>query len=138
VLFGSADFLLNKSARRSRERLDRALEPLGLTGKLLYVLEILGAEGARTQHEIGSLGCIDRSSAVVFIDALEALGMVERRQKPGDRRAHVVALTEKGRLALPKARALEAKVRREYLACLEPGDQRTLVALLTRLVQAHN
>jgi DNA-binding MarR family transcriptional regulator len=136
VLMDSADFLLNKAARRSRERLDAALAPLGLTGKLFYFLEVLNAEGAHTQHELGFLGCVDRSSAVLFIDALEEQGLVERRQKPGDRRAHVVALTEKGRRILPKARAAEAKVRRAYLASLDGGDRRTLLELLRRLVQA--
>jgi DNA-binding MarR family transcriptional regulator len=137
VLLGSAGFLLGKSANRLRERLDLALDPLGLSGKLLSVLKILNAEGAHTQHELGSLGCIDRSSAVLFIDALEKLGMVERRRKPGDRRAHVVALTEKGRRTLPKAKALESAVQRSYLACFDSGDRRSLMALLRRLVEAH-
>jgi DNA-binding MarR family transcriptional regulator len=137
VLLSSAGFLLGKSALRLRERLDSALEPLGLTGKLLSVLKILNAEGAHTQHELGYLGCIDRSSAVVFIDALEKLGMVERSRKPGDRRAHVVSLTEKGRRTLPKAKLLEAKVQKAYLACFDGPERRTLMELLSKLVLAH-
>jgi DNA-binding MarR family transcriptional regulator len=134
---GSAGFLLNKSAHRLREQLDLALQPLGLSGKLLSVLKILNSEGAHTQHELGSLGSIDRSSAVVFIDALEQLGLVERLRKPGDRRAHVVALTDKGRRTLPKARAVEARVQGAYLACLKARDRKTLLALLRRLVETH-
>jgi DNA-binding MarR family transcriptional regulator len=137
VLLGSAGFLLNKSAIRLRERLDLALNPLGLTGKLLSVLKILNAEGAHTQHELGYLGCIDRSSAVVFIDALEKLGMVERSRKPGDRRAHVVSLTEKGRRTLPKAKLIEARVQRAYLACFDGAERRALLELLRKLVLAH-
>lgn len=137
VLLGSVSFLLNKSGYRLRERLDLALEPLGLSSKLLAVLKILNAEGAHTQHELGSLGSIDRSSAVVFIDALEKQGLVERLRKPGDRRAHVVALTDKGRRTLPKAKALEGKVQGAYLACLNARDRKTLLALLRRLVETH-
>jgi MarR family transcriptional regulator for hemolysin len=137
VLLGSASFLLNKAGIRLRERLDLALSPLGLTGKLLSVLKILNAEGAHTQHELGYLGCIDRSSAVVFIDALEKQGLAERRRKPGDRRAHVVSLTEKGRRTLPKAKAIEAKVQRAYLACFEAPERRALLELLSKLVLAH-
>ena len=138
VLMASVAFLLNKSAHHLRERLDPGLAPLGLTGKLLSVLKILNAEGAHTQHELGSLGCIDRSSAVVFIDALEKLGLVERRRKPGDRRAHVVSLTDKGRRTLPKAMALEARVQRAFLSGLAPDERRVVTALLRKLVLAHS
>lgn len=135
VLLGSLGFLLNKPANQLRERLDPLLAPFGLSGKLLSVLKLLDAEGVQTQHEICGLGRVDRSTVVVLVDALEQQGLVERGRKPGDRRAHAVDLTAKGRGVLAKARKIEEKVQTEFLACLGADERRTLMALLARLIQ---
>jgi DNA-binding MarR family transcriptional regulator len=137
VQLESLGFLLNKSALFWRDRIDPALGALGITGPLLAVLKVLWGEGAHTQQELGALGCFDRSSMVLFLDALERLGLVERRRKPGDRRAHVVSLTDKGRRLVPKALEIEAEVQKQYLSCLEAKERRELMKLLRRAVEAH-
>ncbi len=137
ALRGSLGFLLNKPAHEYRELLDPRLEPLGLTGKTLAMLKLLeAAPGPLTQHRIGALARVDRSTIVTLVDLLEGRGFVSRGKVPGDRRAHAVALTPKGRAALPAARRVEARVQAAFLSGLAPAERRTLMGLLARLLQA--
>jgi DNA-binding MarR family transcriptional regulator len=73
----------------------------------------------------------DNSSVTHTVDRLEALGLVERRPAPHDRRVKTVALTEQGM-------GVQAEVRRamaqppEQIAGLAEADQRVLRDVLTR------
>ena len=49
-----------------------------------------------SQRRLGELIQIEKSSMVVFLDALEAGGWVVRHGDPQDRRANVVRLTPEG------------------------------------------
>lgn len=135
VLMDSLGFLLNKPANEFRERLDALLAPLGLTGKLLSVLKLLDAERGITQHEICVRTRLDRSTMVVLVDALEREGLVERGTKPGDRRAHAVDFTAKGRRVLAQGRKIEEAAQNAFLSGLDAEQRRTLFSLLGRLVQ---
>ena len=48
------------------------------------------------------------------MDALEARGYVERRPDPGDRRAALVVVTDRGRAEIATARRLIANIEREW------------------------
>jgi DNA-binding MarR family transcriptional regulator len=94
----------------------------------------LEGESTLTQMRLGQLSGIEKSSSVLFLDALEAEGWVERRRRPGDRRAHIVHLTEPGARRFEKVgRKLHAR-QRESLAPLSAGEQAQLLDLMTRLI----
>jgi len=73
----------------------------------------------------------DNSSVTHIVDRLEALGLVERRPAPHDRRVKTVVATERGE-------AVRAEVRRALaqppaaLAALPEADARALRDILTR------
>jgi DNA-binding MarR family transcriptional regulator len=68
------------------------------------------------------------------LDRLAAVGLIERRPDPADRRGTLVRLTPKGRSAID--RALEAHVANEerLLRALAADDRRQLDRLLRRLL----
>lgn len=63
----------------------------------------------------------------------QAHGLAERRQHPGDRRAHTIYLTEQGEQTLKRIRALAADLQREFFAALSADERRELHALLRKL-----
>jgi hypothetical protein len=73
-----------------------------------------------------------------MVDDLVALGFVERRPSPANRRAHALFLTDAGAALLrerlmPALRGVQARI----LAPLSPEDAKTFLDLLTRVVVAH-
>jgi DNA-binding MarR family transcriptional regulator len=97
---------------------------------------LLGAltdAGPMNQRRLSELTLIDKSSVVLFLDALEADGWVRRVRDPNDRRAHIVEMTEEG---AEKFRKLGDKMKLVQDAFLEPlsPEERILIRdLLQRL-----
>ncbi|HLI85242.1 MAG TPA: MarR family transcriptional regulator [Bryobacteraceae bacterium] len=116
----------------ARQRLDRALSPLGLRAREFWLLAIAGP-GNVPQNELASLCGLDPSSIVAVLDRLEKRGWLRRQRNPCDRRIQWVQRTEAGdRLfhrALPRAQKAEA----QQMAALSAARQRQLLAALREL-----
>lgn len=116
-----------------RQRLDRALAPLGLRARDFWLLAIAGA-GNVSQQEIASVCGLDPSSLVAVLDALQQRGWLLRQRNPADRRMQWVKRTEAGdRLfaqALPRAQRAEAR----QMAALTAAQQRQLIAAMRKLI----
>ncbi|MGH2871446.1 MAG: MarR family winged helix-turn-helix transcriptional regulator, partial [Solirubrobacteraceae bacterium] len=129
-------YLLWRIALRSRELIDRSLEPLGIRARTFALLAFLSHVGPISQQALGQYGGIDASTMVALIDGLEALGVIERRRDQRDRRAYLLHLTAAGRRVLETGGRLTTDVERELLAPLKPADQRRLVELLKTVAGA--
>jgi MarR family transcriptional regulator, lower aerobic nicotinate degradation pathway regulator len=126
-------YLLARLGDSSRQRFHRALEPEGMRPHHFGVMTIVDAQPGITQHRLHEKTAIDPSSMVTVIDELERLGWAERRPHPGDRRAHMIFLTDPGQQTLARARTRAAELQREFFAVLTAEERRTLHALLRRL-----
>ena len=107
------------SARAVTDRLGQALERAGIDDmrpSFGFVIRAL-AERDRTLTELAELLAVTKQAAIKVVDEMEARGFVDRRPDPDDRRAKVLALTEKGRrvrrTALTASRRMEAELRRD-------------------------
>ena len=129
-------YLLWRIALRSRELLDRALEPLGIRARTFGLLAFLAHVGPISQQALGQYAGVDASTMVALIDGLEALGVAERKRDPRDRRAYLLQLTRSGERLLDTAGRLTGDLERELLAPLKPADQQRLVKLLKTLAAA--
>ncbi len=85
-----------------RDEMARAIDGTGIHMGHVVILASLRAErlihgdGDLTQTRLAQLSGIEKSSLVLFLDALEKDGWVERRRHPTDRRAHNIHITDKG------------------------------------------
>ena len=89
-------FLLSQAAHALQTEMTAKLAELGVTPRMHCVLyHALGGEF--TQIQLAEQCALDKTTMVVTMDALEKAGLAERRPSPTDRRARIIAVTERGR-----------------------------------------
>jgi DNA-binding MarR family transcriptional regulator len=107
-------------------------ELLGMQLRYLVALSYVRDHDACPQQELADAFCMDANNVVLLLNELDDLGYVTRRRDPGDRRRHLVELTEDGRGALVGAERAQETIEDDVLKALDPNDRATLWQLLTR------
>jgi DNA-binding MarR family transcriptional regulator len=131
--FASVGFNLSTVGYAVSRRFRELLAPLELEPREFALLRAVAAVEGRSQQAIGERLQIPPSRMVAFIDALEARGLLERRQNPEDRRAREIYLTESGRDLLGRAFAVAVGHERDLCADLDAGEREQLLDLLYRV-----
>jgi DNA-binding MarR family transcriptional regulator len=129
-----AAYLLSQVGAHSSRRWHERLAPLGLDPRSVLVLRHVGAEEGRTQASVSASLDVPPSRIVGVVDELEQRGLLERRSNPGDRRAHALWLTGKGRKALDAVMAVSSEHEVDICAGLSGAERRQLIELLTVIV----
>jgi MarR family transcriptional regulator for hemolysin len=125
--------LVSQTSRLWRRAADRRLQPYGLTeATWLPLLQISRSETAMNQKDLAATLSLDNSSVVRLVDALEAAGLVERREGQ-DRRAKTLALTPSGEETVSRVEQVAAELRDEAFAGLDPKDIVTAYRVLDHL-----
>ncbi len=118
---------LQGAANRLEYILGRALEEeCGISHLMFEVLLILGRAGepglpmrAIAQEQVLTSGGVTR-----LVDRMEAAGLVERAEDPGDRRGRLLRLTPLGEQTAVRASRLHvANIRRYFLEPLPAADR---------------
>lgn len=121
-------------------RLAETLEGTGLHMGHVVVLATLRAqrelhqESTLTQTRLAEASGIEKSSLVLFLDALEKDGWVERLRHPTDRRAHIIHLTESGSRRFDEVGVRLQKRQQENLSVFSAHEQADLLRQMTRLL----
>lgn len=102
--------LLGRAWSALQDAYDRAVEPLGLTGRQGAVLMNCVRGEANTPAELATFNALDISSMSRMLDRLEKKGLVTRSRMGRDRRQVTVVVTPKGRALLRKATPVAAQV----------------------------
>ena len=116
-------------------RLDDIVSSYGLNVRGDYeVLAVLRREGPLGARELASRALISSSGVTGRLDRLESVGLVERRPDATDRRAILVALTEKG--AQLSESVFEASVRAhsEMVTALSRTEQVRLTEMMRKIL----
>jgi DNA-binding MarR family transcriptional regulator len=113
-----------------------ALEPIGVSGRQLAVLNAVSRAENPSQQEAASALGIDRTTMVTLTDDLESLGLLVRAVDPADRRRNVVKLTERGRRVLHDGLGASDAAEERFLAPLTREQQREWRESLRRLSRA--
>jgi DNA-binding MarR family transcriptional regulator len=126
--------LLVIAARTGQERANARLAAMGLNVRMCGVLNLLADEGPLSQHEIGSMLSIDRTTMVELIDELERQGILKRETNPRDRRSHLIKLTPEGKAKQKRAMKAFDDAADEFFSPLSATERRQLAAMLKRLL----
>jgi DNA-binding MarR family transcriptional regulator len=118
---------LQGAANRLEYILGRALEEeCGISHLMFEVLLILGRADAPglSMRAIAQEQVLTTGGATRLVDRMEAAGLVERTEDPGDRRGRLVRLTTQGEETAVRASRLHVEnIRRYFLAPLPPQDR---------------
>jgi DNA-binding MarR family transcriptional regulator len=135
VPFRSVGFMISTSGYAIARRFREILAPLELEPREFALLRAVGAAEGQSQQAIGDRLQIPASRMVAFVDALEARGLLERRQNPEDRRARALHRTPDGRRLLERALALAVEHERQLCAGLSGEERQQLLDLLARVAR---
>jgi DNA-binding MarR family transcriptional regulator len=80
----------------------------------------------------------DRSTLGNVIERIEAKGLVERKSSPDDKRIKLLYLTRSGAALLSEIVPLVDRAQARMLQPLKPADRKTLMVLLSQLVDLSN
>ncbi|MFD0023394.1 MarR family winged helix-turn-helix transcriptional regulator [Streptomyces sp. NPDC058382] len=127
-------YLLDHTSHVLRTQMSAALAEIGLTARMHCVL-VHALEEERTQIQLAEIGDMDKTTMVVTVDALESAGLAERRPSSRDRRARIIAVTEKGAEVAARSQEIVDRVHTEALAGLGRGDRETLLRALAGLTE---
>jgi len=115
-----------RAARLWRRVVDHRMRPFGLTeATWLPLLHLARAPTAMRQKELAASLTLDSSSVVRLLDALEAAGLIERREDGADRRAKAIVLTRLGRATVAKVERVAQQVRGDALMGLAEDELAT-------------
>lgn len=122
------------AARNLQERLERALDGVGLSGAKYQALDQLAKAGQplALSELAGCLNCV-RSNVTQLVDRLEADGLVRRVAHPDDRRAIRAELTPLGTRRQAAGAAAIRGVQAELAARLTPAERELLLRALSAL-----
>ncbi|MGI9006750.1 MAG: MarR family winged helix-turn-helix transcriptional regulator [Streptosporangiaceae bacterium] len=120
-------------ARRLRETSQQVLAPWDITPAHLRALRILGHHGTMRLSSLSDRLGIAPRSATEVVDALESRDMVRRQPDPDDRRATLVALTERGGSVLAAIRAARGTESERLFGRLSQADREHLARILRTL-----
>jgi DNA-binding MarR family transcriptional regulator len=93
--------------------------------------------GPVTQKQVSKRLGLDPSDMVHVIDILERAGYVTRRRDADDRRRYALELTDDGRAAMARLRALADRANDELLAPLDAKSRAQFGRLLADLFEHH-
>jgi MarR family transcriptional regulator for hemolysin len=129
-------FLLDHTSHVLRTRMAAALAEIGLTARMHCVL-VHALEEERTQIQLAEIGDMDKTTMVTTVDALEKAGLAERRPSSTDRRARIIAVTDKGAEVARQSQEIVDGVHRDALGSLPEPDRKALLTALNALVSDH-
>ncbi|MBO2460555.1 MarR family winged helix-turn-helix transcriptional regulator [Actinomadura violacea] len=129
-------FLLDHTGLALKSQMTAALAEIGLTPRMHCVL-VHALEEERTQIQLAEIGDMDKTTMVVTVDALEKAGLAERRPSSTDRRARIIAVSEKGAETARRGQQIVDRVHGAALDSLPEAEREALVGALRRLAEGH-
>jgi DNA-binding MarR family transcriptional regulator len=119
------------------EALAGATQELGLTPSRATALVHIRLNEGCDQTALGKALDINAATTMGMVNALVALGAVERR-RGDDRRSNTLHLSERGHQLADAVQALTAEHDRAFFAGLTPQERAVLYALMRKLRRAHS
>lgn len=132
---GRIAFLLSQVGAHVASQYVERIGALGLKPTEARVLREIAAADGLSQQALGERLAVYPSRLVGLIDALEKLGLVERRDRPGDRRSYALCLTDAGWKRLEGIEHSVNEQANELCRDLDPSQRVILNELLDRIAR---
>lgn len=129
-------YLLMKSHTMLSRKILSEVSKIGLTPGQPKILDFLMRCEEADQKTIAAYCEIEQATVGSILLRMENAGLVQRRQKEGNRRSLYVSLTEKGKVAAEKVTDIFRQVDEEAAACLSDQELQTLNTLLSKICNA--
>jgi DNA-binding MarR family transcriptional regulator len=126
-------FVLRRAHQKATGIFNAVMGGFGVTPTQFAALAKLHDAGRVSQIELGRLTAMDPATIWGVINRLAKQGYVGQSPAPNDGRLVMVELTDAGRKATLRMKAVAAEVSRETLRPLTAEEARQLLALLSRL-----
>jgi DNA-binding MarR family transcriptional regulator len=126
-------FVLRRAHQKATGIFNAVMDEFGVTPTQFAALAKLDDAGRVSQNELGRLTAMDPATIWGVINRLMKQGLVAQSPDPDDGRLVMVELTEAGRRATLRMKAVAAEVSRETLRPFTDEEARQLLALLGRL-----
>lgn len=105
---------------------------IGLSIPQFDLLSTLSEREGISQQEVAERLYVTKGNVSGLLDRLAALGFVERRALPNDRRSYALHLTEEGRAITERGLALQRRLVAATLGSLPASDLAALDPILVR------
>lgn len=115
-----------RTARRLRQETIGREEFGVLTPTMMAALATVNRCGPITPSEVAEIEAVKRPTATRILAKLEELGLIERTPDPADGRSSLVAITDRGRQYIARARSRKDAFLARAMAELPPEDVATL------------
>ena len=130
----SVGYLLNRVRTELLSAFDKALEPLDATAAQYIIMAQLAHNMADSASGLCKGIAYDPGAMTRMIDRLEAKKLLVRVRCPDDRRAVRLALTDEGKAAFPKMRAVVVEVLNRFMRGFSKTEARQLEEYLQRML----
>jgi len=134
--------LLSRVRTEMLAALDKALEAdqelaeLEISSAQFIVIASLAlADSTKSTSDLCKGISYDAGAMTRMIDRLESKGLIRRNRCPHDRRVVYLELTEEGRRAFPRMRAISMSVVNRFLKGFSQAEARQLEGYLTRMLE---
>lgn len=118
------------------QRMHRVFSRHGLSGPQFDVLATLHREEGIMQQELAARLLVTKGNVTGVVNRMEALGWIERRPDPDDRRTNRLYLAEQGKVLFAKVNPKHDALVYEVMAEFQPGEVQAFRRLLQRLEDA--
>jgi DNA-binding MarR family transcriptional regulator len=126
-------FMLRRAHQKATGIFNAVMGEFGVTPMQFATLAKLHDAGRVSQNELGRLTAMDPATIWGVVNRLAKQGYVAQSPAPSDGRLVMVELTDAGREATQRMKAVAAEVSRETLRPFTDEEAKQLLALLSRL-----
>jgi len=114
---------------------ERVLKPYDLTLEQFHLLKNMPEDQGLTQRELGEVANKKPANMTRILDRLELKELMVRRENPGDRRAALVFLTEKGQNLVAQVHGGFERFSARLVQSISEEEQEVAMNVLHRMSQ---
>ncbi|BAK74444.1 MAG: MarR family winged helix-turn-helix transcriptional regulator [Arcobacter sp.] len=118
-----------------KNEMEIALSPYELTTTQFVVLLKLCEKDRMTQKDLANETDYKQSALTLILDKLEAKGLVNRESKKNDRRAYLIAITNKGKELKDILINLSLELEKKVLQGISETEKDVFISMLDKIME---